>query len=237
MSFQVGGSASIMQGTYDARRDYRRDQIVYVPTKRCYAISLTNNNRGNNPETDDGTNWCPLWQRPYPTSIWFGAGQTEALPTANSAFGATSNVNSNGVKSFTGGTADQIESNGVNVTWTNINAETDADVNDVSAPNSVFMLPAGIYHLRGTFYGNQTPDNDVHLRVVEIMSGTDDIERLIGTPRQHNFLGSSSMLDSIYEFRREHLILESDSKFYVRLVNHGSSQAALAGYIQVEKIQ
>ena len=185
----------------------------------------------------DFTSWYPLWLRPPPTGIWFGAGQTEALPTANSAFGTSAKVNSNGIKSFTGGAGDQIESGGVPAEWTNINVETDADYNSVSAPNSVIELPPGLYHLHGIFYGDQTPSTDVHLRVVEIKSGEDETLLVIGTPRQANYLGNASLLHSIYEFKREYLRMENATKFYVRLVNYGLRQSALVGYLQAEKIQ
>lgn len=227
---------SVVQGVYDSNRDYLRDDVVYVPEKNGHAISMINGNRGNDPATDYGVNWLPLWQRPYPTSIWHGFGQTEALPTEDAAFGSISNVNSNGIKSFTGGTADQIESGGVNVIWTDITDQTNADLTNSGAINAAFQVPAGIYHLRGTFYGNQTPDNDVHLRLVQIISGTDDLVRVVGTPRQQNYLGADTQLHSIYEFRREHLVLENSAIFYVRLVGYSSSQTALVGYVQIEKI-
>ena len=76
-------------------------------------------------------------------------------------------VSTNGIKGWSTNAPKRTKFGGIAATVTNINAETDADFSD-DVPNAVVELPAGEYSFFGVFYGNQTPDTDLHLRLEEI---------------------------------------------------------------------
>ena len=190
----------------------------------------------------DDNNDLEWASRDHPVSIWWGVNQSEALPTDNANLDADSAINTVGIKTFRGGTADQSEFGGVAVTWSDINHadNSDADLSGgSSAPNSVFEIPSGLYHLSGIFYGSQEPKSSVHLRLDSIQSGTDDIVIISGTPRQKDYLGLGANLHSEYDFKREFLRLTVATKFYVALFNASTAadERYLVGFVQIEKLE
>lgn len=166
--------------------------------------------------------------------VWWGTGQTEELPEGT--LPENSAVSTNGIKGWSTNAPQRTKFGGIAATVTNINAESDADFSD-NVPNSVIELPAGEYSFYGVFYGNQTPDSDLHLRLEEIQSGADDIIRIAGTTRQSQFIGRNTHdVHAVYEINRPHFVITSAMKFYLRLVGFGSDKNRLVGFLQIEEI-
>ena len=166
--------------------------------------------------------------------VWWGAGQTEELPEGTLAAGSA--VSTNGIKGWSTNAPKRTKFGGIVATVTNINAESDADFSD-NVSNSVVELPAGEYSFYGIFYGNQTPDTDLHLRLEEIRTDTDDIIRIAGTTRQSHFIGTHvNEVHAVYEISRPHFVITSAMKFYLRLVGFGANKNRLVGFLQIEEI-
>ena len=167
-------------------------------------------------------------------AVWWGAGQTEELPEGT--LPESSVVSTNGIKGWSTNAPKRTKFGGIPATVTNINAETDADFSD-DAPNAVIGLPAGEYSFFGVFYGNQTPDSDLHLRLEEIRTGTDDIIRIAGTTRQSQFIGTGiNDVHAVYEINRPHFVIDNPMKFYLRLVGFGANKNRLIGFLQIKEI-
>ena len=216
---------------------YARHEKVYVPNKRSYAISLEDDNHNNDPEDDDGTNWVRLWNPMNEgMAVWWGLGQTERLPTTELI--PAQAVNSDGVKSFTGSTPNQTEGDDLGITCVNLNTIANAD-SIVSAPNAALTIPAGLYDIEGRFYGNQTPDDNVHLRVMIATTGADDIEVFSGTPRQKNYFGIGvNMIHAEYDFSETGRRFSSEATLYIDLVDYdddATPQDRLVGYLAFKR--
>ena len=167
-------------------------------------------------------------------AVWWGAGQTEELPEGTLAAGSA--VSTNGIKGWSTNAPKRTKFGGIVATVTNINAESDADFSD-NVSNSVVELPAGEYSFYGIFYGNQTPDTDLHLRLEEIRTDTDDIIRIAGTTRQSHFISTHvNEVHAVYEISRPHFVITSAMKFYLRLVGFGANKNRLVGFLQIEEI-
>ena len=166
--------------------------------------------------------------------VWWGAGQTDALPEGTLPESAA--VSTNGIKGWSTSAPKRTKFGGIAATVTNINAESNADFSD-NVPNSAIELPAGEYSFFGIFYGNQTPDTDLHLRLEEIRTDTDDIIRIAGTTRQSQFIGTGiNDVHAVYEISRPHFVITSAMKFYLRLVGFGANKNRLVGFLQIEEI-
>ena len=166
--------------------------------------------------------------------VWWGAGQTEELPEGTLPEGSA--VSTNGIKGWSTNAPKRTKFGGIPVTVTNINAESNADFSD-DVTNSVIGLPAGEYSFFGVFYGNQTPDSDLHLRLEQIQSNTDDIIRIAGTTRQSQFIGTGiNDVHAVYEIHRPHFVIDNAMKFYLRLVGFGANKNRLVGFLQIKEI-
>ena len=166
--------------------------------------------------------------------VWWGAGQTEELPEGTLPEGSA--VSTNGIKGWSTNAPKRTKFGGIPVTVTNINAESNADFSD-DVPNSVIGLPAGEYSFSGIFYGNQTPDSDLHLRLEEIRTDTDDIIRIAGTTRQSQFIGTGTNdVHAVYEIHRPNFVIDNAMKFYLRLVGFGTNKNRLVGFLQIKEI-
>ena len=162
-------------------------------------------------------------------AVWWGAGQTEELPEASA-------VSTNGIKGWSTNAPKRTKFGGIAATVTNINTESNADFSD-NVPNSAIELSAGEYSFFGVFYGNQTPDTDLHLRLEEIRTDTDDIIRIAGTTRQSQFIGSDiNDVHAVYEINRPHFVIDNPMKFYLRLVGFGANRNRLIGFLQIKEI-
>ena len=225
-------SVRSIQGFFDLEREYQKGHQVEI--EDGFAFSRINGNVGNNPLTDDGSNWILALNGNRKTE-WYGRNQTEELPVG--LLGADQIVSSEGVIGFTGTSGgDESENGGVpGIVLSDISTVTDADP-IVSLAFSGITFPAARYEVLAEFYGNQTPDTDLHIRMMEVMTDTDDIERLIGTQRQANFIGTgTNQVHAHYGvFRR--IRLEAETTFYFQLVNYGASKNRIVGYIQIERI-
>ena len=160
--------------------------------------------------------------------------QTEHLPTSTIA--ANQIVSSEGVIGFTGTAGgDNSENGGLPIVPVDISMVANADPT-VSFENSGIPLQAGRYEILAEFYGNQTPDADIHIRCMEAMDGMDDIVKIVGTQRQSNFIGTDANdIHSHYEIFRKFRI-PSDVVIYFRLHNYGNTKNRIVGYVQFEKI-
>ena len=215
---------------YDADRVYRRGDQVSVPYG--FATSRTNRNVGNDPLTDNGSHWV-LELNGTRMTEHYGRNQTEELPTATIGTGHT--VSSEGVIGFNLN-ADETENGGAgNVIVHDITRNADADPS-VSFAGSGITITPGRYELIAEFYGNQTPDADLHIRMMEVRSGADDIIRLVGTQRQQNFVGTDvNDVHAHYEMFRKFRV-SLPTTYYFRLVNHTASQDRVVGYFQIERL-
>ena len=161
------------------------------------------------------------------TALSFGGVQVRQrnCPKAHSRRHTESSaVSTNGIKGWSTNAPKRTKFGGIAATVTNINAESNADFSD-NVPNSVIELPAGEHSFFGVFYGNQTPDTDLHLRLEEIRTDTDDIIRIAGTTRQSHFIGTGiNDVHAVYEISRPHFVIDSPMKFYLRLVGFGANQ-------------
>ena len=224
-----------LKGLYNAETTYAKGNTV--EHEYGFARSRVDGNLGNDPLTDNGTNWL-LFMNGSRMTEWWGRNQTEGLPTASIA--ANQVISSEGIIGFTGTAGgDASENGGVpGITLVDVSAETDADPT-VSLANSGIPIPPGRYEIIAEFYGNQQPDDDVHIRMIEVMSGTDDIIRLIGTQRQKNFVGTAvNDVHAHYEMSRNFRVT-SQSTFYFKLLNYGTganAQNRIVGYFQIERI-
>ena len=160
--------------------------------------------------------------------------QTEELPVQ--AIASNQIVSSEGVIGFTGTPGgDASENGGLPITLVDISTVTDADP-IVSIANSGIPVSPGYYAVLAEFYGNQTPDNDLHIRCVEVMSGTDDIVRLFGTQRQQNFIGTGvNDIHAHFEIFRK-VRVATDIMMYFSLINYANNRNRIVGYIQIERI-
>ena len=166
--------------------------------------------------------------------VWWGTGQTEELPEGT--LPESSAVSTNGIKGWSTNAPKRTKFGGIATTLTNINAESNADFSD-NVPNSVVELPAGEHSFFGVFYGNQTPDTDLHLRLEEIRTDTDDIIRIAGTTRQSQFIGTGiNDVHAVYEINRPHFVIDNPMKFYLRLVGFGANKNRLVGFLQIQEI-
>ena len=167
-------------------------------------------------------------------AVWWGAGQTEELPEGT--LPEASAVSTNGIKGWSTNAPKRTKFGGIAATVTNINAESNADFSD-NVPNSAIELSAGEYSFFGVFYGNQTPDTDLHLRLEEIQTDTDDIIRIAGTTRQSQFIGTGiNDVHAVYEINRPHFVIDNPMKFYLRLVGFGANRNRLIGFLQIKEI-
>ena len=224
-------SARDFKGAYDAETTYA--QFHSVAHDYGYALSRTNGNLGNDPLTDDGSNWI-LFTNGNRVSEWWGRNQSEELPT--STIPASQSVTSEGIIGFIGTPVPTLNQNGgvPGIILSDISAITNADPT-VSLANTGITIPPGYYEITAEFYGNQLPDDDVHIRWMKVQSGTDQIERLIGTQRQRNFVGTGANdVHAHYEMTRK-LPITANTTFYFQLVNFGSGQNRIAGFFQVER--
>ena len=160
--------------------------------------------------------------------------QTEQLPT--SAIADNQTVSSEGVIGFTGTEGgDQSENGGLPITLVDISTVANADPT-VSLENSGIPLPAGRYELLAEFYGNQKPDADLHIRCMEVMEGMDDIVKIFGTQRQHNFTGDGANdIHAHYEIFKK-IRIDTDTHIYFKLVNYGNNKNRIVGYVQIERV-
>ena len=230
VGIKISGIGNVAR--YNANVNYRRGRVVEL--EHGFAVSRVNNNRDNDPLTDDGSNWILVLNGNRKTE-WYGRNQTEELPVG--LLGADQIVSSEGVIGFTGTAGgDESENGGVpGIVLTDISTVADADP-AVSLAFSGITFPPARYEILAEFYGNQTPDADLHIRMMEAMVDADDIERLIGTQRQANFIGTgANQVHAHYDvFRR--IRLETETTFYFQLVNYGASKNRIVGYIQIERI-
>ena len=225
-------SSQLHRGVYDAQTTYSKFQAIDLD--QGFAISRVDANLGNNPLTDDGSNWILVMNGNRMTE-WYGRNQTEELPTGRLANNQT--VTSQGVIGFTGTAGgDESENGGVpGITLVDISAVANADPT-VSLANSGISFPAGRYEILAGFYGNQPPDEDVHIRMMEVMTNVDDIARLVGTQRQRNFIGThANDVHAHYEMLRKFRVT-SPTTFYFQLVNYGSNKNRIVGYVQIDRI-
>ena len=215
---------------YDPDRVYRTGDQVSLP--HGLATSRTNHNVGNNPLTDSGAHWVLEYNGSRMTEH-YGRNQTEELPTDTISTDHT--VSSEGVIGFNAN-ADETENGGVGDLFVHdIIRNSDADPT-VSHAGSGITIAAGRYALIAEFYGNQTPDADLHIRMMEVASGTDDIIRLVGTQRQQNFVGSDTNdVHAHYEMFRKFRV-DVATTYYFRLTNYTTNQDRVVGYFQIERL-
>ena len=226
--FQSAGRRKV--SPYDPGRVYRTGEQVSLPYG--LATSRTNRNSGNDPLTDDGSNWVLEMNGPRMTEH-YGRNQTEELPTETIGSGHT--VSSEGVIGFNT-SADETENGGVGgIAVHDITRNSDADPNVSHTGSGITIGPSRI-SLIAEFYGNQTPDADLHIRMMEVASGTDDIIRLIGTQRQQNFVGTGiNDVHAHYEMFRKFRV-EDTTTYYFQLVNYTTNQDRVVGYFQIERL-
>ena len=225
-------ASSEFKGAYDAETTYAKGNTV--ETGYGFAISRVNGNLGNDPLTDDGSNWI-LFMNGNRVSEWYCRNQTEELPTGE--IGENQMVTSEGVIGFTGTSGgDESENGGVpGIVISDISTVTDADPT-VSLANSGITFPPARYDILAEFYGNQTPDQDLHVRMMEVMEDSDDIQRLIGTQRQANFIGTGdNQVHAHYEMLRR-IRIPTETTFYFQLVNYSSNKDRIVGYVQIERV-
>ena len=230
VGIRISGIGNVAR--YNANVNYRRGRVVEL--EHGFAVSRVNNNRGNDPLDDNGTHWILVLNGNRKTE-WYGRNQTEELPTGE--LGANQTVSSEGVIGFTGTSGgDESENGGVpGLVLSDISTVPDADPT-VSLASSGIIFPPARYEIFAEFYGNQTPDADLHIRMMEAMVDVDDIERLVGTQRQHSFIAAGdNQVHAHYEmFRR--IRVTAETTFYFQLVNYGSSKNRIVGYLQIERV-
>ena len=165
-------------------------------------------------------------------AVWYGFGQTEELPT--DTLPDTAAVSVNGIKGWTASTPNRIKHGGINAEVTNIADESDADFDD-DVRHSLITLSPGEYSFFGILYGNQLPDNDLHVRIEQAISGVDDIIRIDGTTRQRNFAGSgTNEIHAVFEINRPNFVTNDVMKIYLRLVNFRTTNL-LSGFLQIKE--
>ena len=232
MGFGEGGeSIDDFQGLFDLDTRYRKGHRVEIPNG--IATSRVDNNLGNDPLTDNGANWLLAFNGNRMIEF-YGRNQTEELPTSTLASNQT--VSSDGVIGFTGTAGGDESENGgvVGIVLSDISTVANADPT-VSLANSGVAFPAGRYEMFAEFYGNQQPDDNVHIRMMQVMSDADDIERLVGTQRQRNFVGTDANdVHAHYEIIRKFRVAVLTT-FYFQLVNYANSQNRIVGYLQIER--
>ena len=216
---------------YNAEVNYRKGGVAGL--EYGFAFSRTDNNLGNDPLTDE-SNWILVLNGNRMVE-WYGRNQKEELPTEE--IGANQVVSSEGVIGFTGTTGgDESENGGVpGIVLSDISTVSDADPT-VSLAYSGITFPPARYEIFAEFYGNQTPDADLHIRMMQAMADADDIERLVGTQRQQNFISTGgNQVHAHYEiFRR--IRVAAETTFYFQLVNYGSNKNRIVGYLQIERV-
>ena len=226
-------SVRSIQGFFDLEREYQKGHQVEI--EYGFATSRTNNNLGNDPFASPD-HWILLLNGER-MSKYYGRNQTEELPTETIA--ANQIVTTDGVIGFTGTAGGDVSENGgVPITLVNISAVTDADPT-ASLANTGIPLPVGRHRIFAEFYGNQQPDDDVHIRMMQAVSGTDDIERLVGTQRQKNFISTAvNDVHAHYQMSRQ-FRLTAEATYYFQLLNYptgANAQNRIVGYIQIERL-
>ena len=225
-------SARDFKGAYGAETIYGKFQAVEL--EHGFGISRVNANLGNDPLTDDGSNWILLLNG-LRSITWWGRNQTDELPT--SALGANQTVTSEGVVGFSGTSGgDDSDNGGISgVTMLDISTVQDADPT-VSLSHSGLSLPAGEYQIDAQFYGNQTPDQDLHMRMMEVMANTDDIRRLVGTTRQSNYFGTGENNVHAHYVIQSEIKISSARVYYFQLVNFGSDKNRIVGFVKIRRV-
>ena len=227
----VGAGVRYYQGAFDLERTYQKWDSVEVAYG--FAVSRTDNNLGNDPLLDNERNWILLLNGNRKTE-WYCRNQTEELPTGE--IGENQIVSTEGVIGFSGTAGgDESENGGVpGIVLSDISTVADADPT-VSLAYSGITFPPARYDILAEFYGNQTPDADLHIRMMKVMENADDIEELGGTQRQHNFIaeGNNQVHAHYGIFRR--IRLAAQTIFYFQLVNYGTNKNRIVGYVQIER--
>ena len=225
-------SSQLNQGAYDTETTYSKFQAVDL--EHGFGVSRVDANLGNDPLTDNGSNWI-LLMNGVRSMTWWCRNQTEELPTGE--LGANQTVTSDGVVGFTGTSGgDDSDNGGISgVTTLNITAVPNADPT-AALDHSALSLPAGEYQIDAQFYGNQTPDQDLHMRMMEAMADTDDIRRLVGTTRQSNYFGTGDNNVHAHYVIQSEIKISSASFFYFQLVNYGSDKNRIVGFVKIRRI-
>ena len=225
-------ASQLNRGFYDADTVYTKSQIAELT--HGFAMSRVNGNQGNDPLTDDGANWILLLNG-LRSMTWWGRNQTEELPTGE--LGSNQTVTSEGVVGFTGTqNGDDSDNGGISgVALVDIATVTNADPT-VSLANSGLTLPAGEYQIDAQFYGNQTPDQDLHMRMMEVMTNTDDIRRLVGTTRQSNYFGTGENNVHAHYVIQSEIKISSARVFYFQLMNHGRNKDRIVGFVKIRRV-
>ena len=68
------------------------------------------------------------------------------------------------------------------------------------------------------------------------MSDTDDIVQLVGTQRQHNFIGTNANDGHAHYAMSRKLKVTSQTTFYFQLPNYDANKNRIVGYIQIERV-
>lgn len=227
----VGADVRYYQGPFDLDRTYQKWDSVEIAYG--FAVSRTDNNLGNDPLLDNERNWILLLNGNRKTE-WYCRNQTEELPTGE--IGENQTVSTEGVIGFSGTAGgDESENGGVpGIVLSDISAVAHADPS-VSLAYSGISLQSARYDILAEFYGNQTPDADLHIRMMQVMENADDIEELVGTQRQQNFIatGNNQVHAHYGMFRRIRLAVQTT--FYFQLVNYGTNKNRIVGYVQIER--
>ena len=174
-----------------------------------------------------------------PASIWWmtaadGTAQTERLPvTAPQIL-----LEALKVPRFSS-TASESFNGGVSVTWSNANADSDADIQATDLPDCVFELEAGTYHIKFVSYTDSQSNSAVAVALRSAQSGTDDVI-VIHRPgfATHNTISSvNAEVRTIFDVKHEYFVLAVAKKFYWQFY---ASEAGLpdkaSGYMQIEKV-
>ena len=93
----VGAGVRYYQGPFDLERTYQKWDSVEIAYG--FAVSLTDNNLGNDPLLDNERNWILLLNGNRKTE-WYCRNQTEELPTGE--IGENQTVSTEGVIGFSG---------------------------------------------------------------------------------------------------------------------------------------
>jgi hypothetical protein len=166
-------------------------------------------------------------------SIWWmaardGTAQTERLPTTQPSL-----LNSIGLARFSGGTADETFNGGIGtVTWSNTNADSNHDNSSADLANSVFQLPAGTYHIKGTFYTNLGGSTLGGAGLIKLQTGTDDTIVAVspGNTSTPALPGIHGDIDAAFLLNFDYLTVLATDKYYIRFAASATTRAS--GYIQ-----
>ena len=173
-----------------------------------------------------------------PAAFFYGANQTERIPSTISA--SNHNVESNGLKKMSG-IANEAFGGGISYNFGNINDLADADASaKVDLDNSYVQInESGIFNIKTKHVGNQIHDANLVVALRKVMQGTDDI-KVIGETGWRQNIGTIEGLDAdadaLYESEEQYLQINSGDQFYLRMHNQ-SAGLILAGYVQFERIE